>query len=122
MHGGACLRYIEANVASQRVMCTLEKRITPMIERGQADELNVDAETMKMRSSTSALFENSDATAMQHDDHQQSQLPFLPSNDTDCPLSPMPSVPTGHSSRAILHGVFGDTFLLLLRVHRQELY
>lgn len=38
-------------------------------EGGRADEFNVDAETMKMSSSTSALVENSDSTAMQQDDH-----------------------------------------------------
>jgi hypothetical protein len=67
----------------------------------RADEVTVDAETTKMSSSTSALDENSDATAMQQDYIQQSQLPVLPSNNTD-PLSPLPSVPTGYFFKGYL--------------------
>ncbi len=67
----------------------------------RADEVTVDAETTKMSSSTSALDENSDATAMQQDYIQQSQLPVLPSNNTD-PLSPLPSAPTGYFFKGYL--------------------
>jgi hypothetical protein len=68
----------------------------------QADKINVDAETTKMStSSTSALDENSDATAMQRDHIQQTQLPVLPSNNTDT-QSPLPSVPTGYFFKGYL--------------------